>query len=148
MKKKIAAIAMVLAAFVSFNVSAQSVPDAAATAAAIKCEKAGHCKMMEKKCASPFAGLNLTDAQKQALKDLRNDRCKIYANICKEKCNADSVKRHCRAEKMAKAKNARTEYLSKVKAILTPEQYVQFLENSFVLCHMGKHKAGFHKNRR
>ncbi len=147
MKKKIAAIAIVLAAFVSFNVSAQSVPDAAATAAAAKCPKAGNCKKMEKKCANPFAGLNLTDAQKQALKDLKTDRCK-KKDVCKEKCKADSVKKCCRAEKMAKDKNARTEYLSKVKAILTPEQYVQFLENSFVLCPMGKHKTGFHKNRR
>jgi hypothetical protein len=70
----------------------------------------------------PFDGIELTDAQKEQLKAL-NDDC--AAN--QQKCTADK-----QAKKQAKRdarKAAQKEHLAKVKAILTPEQYVTFLEN-------------------
>jgi hypothetical protein len=73
----------------------------------------------------PFEGIELTDAQKEQLKAL-NDDC--AAN--QQKCNADK-----QAKKQAKRdarKAAKKEQLAKVKAILTPEQYVTFLENQVV----------------
>lgn len=66
----------------------------------------------------PFEGLNLTDAQKEQLKQLRQ---------------AAPADKQARKEAKREAKReARRERLAKVKAILTPEQYVQYLENLVV----------------
>lgn len=72
-------------------------------------------KQTPRDCA--FEGLNLTDAQKEQLKAV----AKKHAESKKDKT----------AKKEARKEATRT-YLAEIKAILTPEQYVQFLENSFV----------------
>ena len=76
-----------------------------------KCDKPC-AKMGDKKCKKdcPFEGLNLTDKQKEQIKGLRT-----------EKSLNDSLRNKARAD-----------YLQNVKSILTPEQYVQFLENSYM----------------
>lgn len=58
-----------------------------------------------------FEGLNLSDQQKSQLKALGQD------------CKAQRDKKQC---------DGRKERLAKIKTILTPEQYTQFLENNFV----------------
>ena len=80
--------------------------NAACTPAAANCE-AGR----NRACPNPFEGLNLTAEQQTAIAALRTE------------CRAD--RDSCRAE----AKRAR---LARIKEILTPEQYVTFLENAFV----------------
>ncbi len=47
------------------------------------------------------------------------------------KAQADTSKA-ARAEKRQIARNIRDNYLKQVKAVLTPDQYVQFLENYYV----------------
>ncbi len=58
-----------------------------------------------------FEGLNLSDQQKSQLQALGQD-CKLQRD--KKQCDG------------------RKERLAKIKTILTPEQYTQFLENNFV----------------
>lgn len=79
---------------------------------------------MMKKCDNSkqgpclFDNLNLTDAQKAKIKALRESQIKA------------------RQEKKQEARNqrdnARKNYLANLKTILTPEQYVQFLENNYL----------------
>ena len=88
----------------------------------------------QKKAADPFAGLNLTEQQRQKLTDLR-------AQSKAGKAANDSTERARRAEHAAKAKTMRADYLKNVKAILTPEQYVMFLENNYINAAPG-HKKG------
>lgn len=68
-----------------------------------------------------FDGIQLTDAQKAQLKAIPTPGKK----------QADRQQK-AREERAKQRKADRLEYLASVKAILTPEQYVQFLENSFV----------------
>lgn len=90
-----------------------------------------------------FEGLNLTDQQKAELKEIcpkpkcegEKAKCDSAATECtarpdcpKAKDRADRRPEPVNPEE-AQAKKA--EFLSKVKAILTPEQYIQFLENNF-----------------
>lgn len=54
---------------------------------------------------------------------------------CKKNGKLEGGKDQNREAMKAEAKARRAEYLSKVKEILTPEQYTQFLENNFSLRH-------------
>lgn len=73
---------------------------------------------MKKDCPNPFEGLNLTQEQKDKLGALQAP--------CK-KDKADKQKQRQQRDSLARA--ARAQHLADIKAILTPEQYVQFLEN-------------------
>ena len=88
--------------------------------------------------SNPFEGLNLTADQQTKLDALKKE--------CQEarKAKAEARKSQAQQRKDANkeaAKTARTEELAKIKAILTPEQYVQFLENNFVNARHGKKAA-------
>ncbi|MDE7111358.1 MAG: hypothetical protein K2O38_05600 [Muribaculaceae bacterium] len=88
------------------------------------CAKAGQkCdKPVPAKRACAFEGLNLTDAQKEQLKAIRQEQA--------GKCQAAAKDQQAKKEAKKEARrNARKEYLEKVKAVLTHEQYVQYLEN-------------------
>ncbi len=90
------------------------------------CPRAQQCpQQCDSICMAPcprqqcaFENLNLTDTQKQQLKAL----CE------KQKKSKKEDKADRKADRQA-AKQAR---LAEIKKILTPEQYVLFLENSFV----------------
>lgn len=123
MKKKLFGIALIamlaiLPAAAKDNV-AKDAKKEAACCAKTECRKEGA------KGVNPFEGLNLTDAQKTKLADLRKSRAE-QAKALKEQGKADK-------QKAAEGrKNFKQQYLKDVKAILTPEQYTQFLENSYV----------------
>lgn len=85
---------------------------------------------------NPFEGLNLTEAQQAKLKELRTQGCPMKAEMKGEKKDGQKPdKQQMRAERA----NAKREFLGKVKAILTPEQYVTFLENMAVNGQNGDH---------
>lgn len=65
-----------------------------------------------------FEGLNLTEAQQTQIHELTKN--------CAEK------RKECKDQKQAGRKECKAEMLAQLKTILTPEQYVQFLENSFL----------------
>lgn len=76
-----------------------------------------------------FENLNLTDEQKTKLQDLntrvRSEKEVARAEMKENRAKNDSLKKVARLEK-------KRGYLNEVKTILTADQYVQFLENSFV----------------
>ena len=75
--------------------------------------------------ANPFEGLNLSEKQQAELKALR-EGCKAERQKIAEKERAEKKEMKEQRKKDAK------EYLAKVKEILTPQQYVQFLENAYL----------------
>ncbi len=87
------------------------------------------CKKEGPKALNPFEGLNLTEAQKTKLAELRKNRAE-QAKANKEQAKADKDK--AKSENRQARQNGKRDFLKEVKAILTPEQYVQFLENEFV----------------
>ncbi len=140
MKKTILALAVMAVSIVSVPAFAQKKGNAKGVQCTEQCTdnakcneqcKPGDCNDKcepatcgKKKCNGPrtmcvFEGLNLTDAQKQQLKDVKKPG--------KRMAEQDAQQRADRAKQMRAAKAA---YLQDVKAILTPDQYVEFLENS------------------
>lgn len=87
------------------------------------CVPKSECRAAGASCQ--FAGLDLTDAQRESLQKI-NSECR-QAKVSEKQ------------QRRAAATNDRSAYLAKVKEILTPEQYVKFLENSFV---NAKRRAG------
>lgn len=85
-----------------------------------------------------FEGINLTDAQKAKIKALREEQ-RAQKEAAKKargekKENKESLtaeqRQQMRAEKQAKRQQAKENFNAKVKAILTPELYAKFLENT------------------
>ncbi|MDE5786734.1 MAG: hypothetical protein K2H98_09395 [Duncaniella sp.] len=115
MKKTILSLAVLFATTFSFSTFAQA--PAAENAA---CGEKTEC------CQSAlFEGITLTPDQQTKLQELNASRAKA----AKEKKEA------AKAERKAKGDNkkaARKDYLNSVKGVLTPEQYVIFLENAYV----------------
>ena len=107
------------------------------SARAAQCADAG--------CCDPFDGLNLTPEQMMRLNTITTECrdaqkaakcCKEGKADCCKKAQADScaarqrMRQHnMRMRGAAANAEATSEYLAKVKEVLTPEQYVQFLEN-------------------
>lgn len=84
-------------------------------------------KACEKAC--PFEGLNLTDAQKEQLKELREKAAKARKQAMQQAKQAKSKAQQAKSQAKSEDKRNR---LAEIKKILTPEQYIQFLENHFV----------------
>lgn len=131
MKKKIFAIALMALATAGASTAfaATDNKDSKGTCPQTECTAPGECR--PEKCRPdncPFEGLNLTADQQAQVKALRED-CAKQRKADKEQLKADARKA-CDARK-ADALTKRADYLAKLKAILTPEQYVKFLENSF-----------------
>ncbi|MDE6353361.1 MAG: hypothetical protein K2K88_09565 [Muribaculaceae bacterium] len=143
MKKTILALSLSVLSVLGFSAIAQN-----QNVENKKCENKECCKKEGKKdCKdrkdfgkaqyNPFEGLNLTEAQTQKLAALKSekksDRVEGQRPEKKEQLTAEQ-----RQQKMQERDNRSREYLAKVKAILTPEQYVSFLEN--VAVHKSHHK--------
>lgn len=84
----------------------------------------------------PFESLNLTDQQKAKIMDLKKAEVEQKKQLAEQKKQLREKKRaEAKAKKDARKQSIakeRRDYLAKIKQILTPEQYVQFLENNFV----------------
>lgn len=95
-----------------------------------QCMGAGNGKLQLKK-QNIFAGLNLTDAQKARIKELKegqkeNGR-KLAEQLRKAREAGDTA-----AMKLNPKREMRKQYLASLKSILTPEQYNALLENFFI----------------
>lgn len=129
MKKTILGLAILALSVANFSASAQKnnkacpqvCPSAQTCCAEQPCQVKGDCTL--------FEGINLSDAQKAQLKDLRaknSQACKANEKARKEEARKD--REAAKAERMANKR----QYLQDVKSVLTPDQYVLFLENFFV----------------
>lgn len=173
MKKTILSVAVLMASFIGFNSFAQS-PDeivevtetveAVSADTPVQAAKAVKKGKFDRKAVKKdakqkratkaenrgqkrniFEGLNLTEEQKTALKEIcpqsqctsQNAQCDSAATTCAAPATDCKAKGKAKPQRrpegvspeQRQAKKA--EFLSKVKGILTPEQYVQFLENNF-----------------
>lgn len=132
MKKGILSIAVVAASLFSFNAFAQdkSVVTACPNTPA-QCVNAQACPAnpqacpVKRPCADPFAGINLTQEQQTKLTALR-EKCKI------NRAAADKARKDRFQQRDSIMRVNKKQRLEEVKAILTPEQYVIFLENMVV----------------
>lgn len=125
MKKTILTLTIATAALFSTSAFAQSdcskAKECRAQKSEASCKKDKPCAMKQKadSCMlNPFAELNLTADQQAKLKELRN---KEYRQKTKDIKTPEELRQY-----------KRQAYLDDVKSILTEQQYVQFLENSYV----------------
>lgn len=122
MKKIALSLALITAGFFAFNASAQEPccnPEQAC------CETEGNACCQTKKAPCVFDGLNLTADQQASVKAL-NEK---YAQNRKEGMKA---KKEARAQENKGRQEAKQSYLKEMQGILTPEQYVVYLENIVV----------------
>lgn len=137
MKKTILSVAVLLASTLGFTAAAQSPTNSPTCNNPAQCQQAGKANKTAR--PNPFEGLNLTEQQQTELQALTPQKSGVKGNKAQNGEKADKTKEQAKAEKQAKrAENRqkmiqnRRDYLAKVKDILTPEQYVQFLENNYV----------------
>ncbi len=132
MKKTIIGISLLVSGLFAGQAVAQN-PVAVGTTCKQKTEQclqadcqlpAGQCAVPQAGC--PFDGLNLTAEQQAKLKEITP-----CGNRDSKKADKEA-REQARKERREAAQNSRREYLNKVKSILTPEQYTQFLENSYL----------------
>lgn len=124
MKKKFLGLAIAALALTSFTGFAQKPAACDST-----CQSGKMCRQdkdmkgkKDKKAINPFEGITLTDAQKTQLEAVKAKRAEKAKARKADKQRMDSAQR---VERRA----AKKEYFEEVKAILTPDQYVVFLEN-------------------
>lgn len=124
MKKTIIGISLILSGLFASTAVAQTpaTPQKKVAKTEQTCPKGGECDKAERPC--PFDQVTgITAEQKAKLQALTPK---------KDKEAAKAEKQAKRQEQKAKRDTARKDYLNSVKQILTPEQYVEFLEISFV----------------
>lgn len=143
MKKTFLSIAVLLASIAGVSASAQTTADATAAKTKTECTKG--CAAKGAPAYNPFAGLNLTEQQQSQLQALKTQMKDAKAKEAKTREAAKAERQAQKKQKMEARVQARRDYLAKVKNILTPEQYIQFLENSYVDQGM-KHPGGRHGN--
>lgn len=127
MKKKVLGLALVAMSVVSLTSMAQSKNTECNTTNKECVNK--ECKKMKgerRGKANPFEGMNLTEAQKTQLQQLKEKRSKLRA----ENKSADKAKKDADKQKKREARRAaRKQYLQDVKSIIGADNYVVFLEN-------------------
>ncbi|MDE6288917.1 MAG: hypothetical protein K2M00_09060 [Muribaculaceae bacterium] len=125
MKKKIMTIALALSALcvlpsVAKNPDNNNTPAPTCQAGACSQEQSCRGNRPERKAnrPNPFEGITLSPEQQTALSAIENQR--------PGRAQVDST---ARAQARQARKEARRNYLNQVKEVLTPDQYVTFLEN-------------------
>lgn len=129
MKKKILGLALIAMTLTAFNGMAQN-PDnntAKAKQECVKGKKADKQDCRQQLC--PFAGMNLTDAQKTQLQQLDSKRKAARQAQVQAR---NEKKQEMKNDRLAERQAAKKAYLEEVKAIIGPDNYVVFLENFYV----------------
>lgn len=146
MKKKILGLAVIAISLVSFSSMAQ-------TPGAGSCQASEQCSSPKKDCPAsacpakpcskpdPFAGMNLTDSQKDKLKALKAKRDTARLERMKAR-KADRMRGD--SARVAASRADRKQYLEEVKEIIGPDQYVIYLENIVLDTPQGR--PGHHKD--
>lgn len=122
MNKKVLFASLIALSGLFATASAQKVQQVASQS----CCTEQSCTAPQGKAAyNPFAGLNLTEQQQAKLDALKQEKQAAKEAAKKDKADRKQADR-------AKAQQSRADDLAKIKAILTPEQYVTFLENNYL----------------
>lgn len=104
----------------------------------LKAKKINKTKAVTRQQFNPFEGVQLTDDQQQRLQVLQQGLGPVQlskeqmAKIPENKNLTPEQKQQLKAERQANKMEAKKKYLGGVKEILTPEQYVIFLENVYL----------------
>lgn len=143
MTKKILTIAIAIATMFSLSSFAQtSEKNCRGSGKCVKsekCEGEKECKKAGKKegkngemkkCANPFAGIELTADQQTKLNAIPTPGAVMKAS------KTENTSKQVNPREFAKT--VRLDYLKQVQQVLTPAQYVKFLENNFVNQRPGK----------
>lgn len=126
MKRKIFSLLFVTISTIMFSSYAQGHTTNDTTQACEKCckfDKKG--KQHKMRHFNPFEGIELSDVQKEQLKNLHQKRRENMKDFRNKKNEGDTCK-------IKSPREMRRKQLDELKNILTPEQYVQYLENSFI----------------
>lgn len=138
MKKTVIALSIALVSAMGFSAFAQS--QQTATPKKEKKEMRGNRKKMQ--CPNPFEGITLTADQQTKLDNLRKNCMRndsIARNEMKQKRDEMRKANEQKRNDMRQARlQKKRDYLNNVKTILTPEQYVVFLENTIINQPAGK----------
>lgn len=142
MKKTLLSIMVVAMSLFTFSAMAQDKKCNKKECAKETCDKKSLCDQVGNKrnCPNPFAGIQLTQAQQEKLDALKAS--------CPLKDKKEDRKKN-RQYRDSIARDAKVKHLAEIRNILTPEQYVQFLENMVLDSKMkapkhnrgGKHKG-------
>ncbi|MCC8038498.1 MAG: hypothetical protein LIP02_10300 [Bacteroidales bacterium] len=138
MKKKLMIMAVAIASMVGMNAFAQTTDSTKDKKCDGKgqCDKKGpKCDKQKGQCPNPFEGITLTADQQTKLDALKADRQAKREEMKAQKQQKDSIARVDR-------KQAKRDYLKQVQGILTPDQYVMFLENIVVEQPAGQPQGG------
>lgn len=131
MKKTILSIAVVIGSLVAGQAAFAQAPDqnASAQTQAARGRQAPQ-------VYNPFEGLNLSEQQLadlKALADAKQEKMRKQREEAKNQQNDNKADTPRDRKAIADAqRQERKEELAKIKAILTPEQYVQYLENAYL----------------
>lgn len=133
MKRKVLPLIVAMIGIYAFNVTAQQ-PDNIQCTAQTQCSGSN---MKKDKCnrrADVFKGINLSEEQKAAIANLDKQRAEARKAACNRKQNAqkDCSQRPSRDQVDQQRMDQRLDYLHQMQSILTPEQYITYLENTAV----------------
>lgn len=137
MKKNLLALAILLVSMGTVSTFASN-DSKEKTGDKKECTKGKQCRKGDKACFNPFVGITLTADQQNKLDALKQVPCGKDNKVdCKKAdCKKEDCKKtECKGDKACARPDRRQgkrDYISKVKEILTPEQYVVFLENIVV----------------
>lgn len=138
MNKKVLTAMMLCASLFSLSAFAQNPNARAQKAPQTKCATSGKVCDAPQECPAQramllFDGTTLTADQQARIKELNKTRAEKKRTAMKEAgTEARAEKRAARQQRDSIMKAEKREYLTGIKEILTPEQYVIFLENAYV----------------
>lgn len=143
MKKYLMTMAVVAASMMTMSAFAQTVRtgngDSCKKAKEGKCVVSRQCSKSDSTCRkaayNPFEGLNLTEQQQARLQAIPRPG-KVAATAVNGARGA-GVQQNVPAKKAIR-RDIRANYLKEIQQVLTPEQYVKYLENYYISAKPGK----------
>lgn len=128
MKKVLVSLMIALVGTAGMTSFAQTQTNNAAQENKVCCDKNGKvaCDRQKQRCAALFEGITLTADQQSRIDKINSDR---QAKSKAQREMKSKEKKEMKKQKAEARKACKKEYLSKMKEVLTPEQYTVFLEN-------------------
>lgn len=146
MKKVLVSLMIALVGTAGMTSFAQTQTNNAAQENKVCCDKNGKaaCDPQKQRCAVLFEGITLTADQQSRIDKINSDR---QAKSKAQREMKAKEKKELRRQRAEARKACQKEYLAQMKEILTPDQYVTYLENIVINRQMNHNfgKNRFHK---